>query len=338
MSDVIRDPEALQDRIGKLGAPRDMKVIDFLDDHARRWISASPLLFAAFGDAAARGIALTLGGDAPGFVRVDDDRRLSFPTHSLDAPEPAIAGARFGSLLLVPGLGETLRVNGRVADVAGGRVTIAVEECYLHCAKAMIRSAFWEAPAGVAGDDDAPALLAHCRLMALATIDADGRADVSPKGDPAGTLLRLHDGAVWFPDRPGNRRVDSFRNILSQPRVAVLALLPGSGACVRLSGTASLSTDATMREAFAVEGKAPTLVTRIDAARLAVQRSEALMRVAPWSRPASPPVGIDPAAIFRDHVRLSRERGVQAALVRATVSVPGLMRKGLESDYKKNLY
>ena len=79
--------------------------------------------------------------------------------------------------------------------------------------------------------------------MSLATMDSQGRVDVSPKGDPQGSMIRLADDAAWFADRPGNRRADSFRNILSQPRVALAAFLPGITRIALVSGTARITTN-----------------------------------------------------------------------------------------------
>lgn len=332
---AITDVAALEACVGRVPGPRDLKVIGYLDDSARRWIAASPFLFAASGDPA--DIGVTAGGGEPGFVRVDPGQ-LSLPRGSLDDAQIARIGHGFGSLFLVPGLDETLRVNGRVSAITEDWITIAVEECYLHCAKALIRSDFWVAqPCAEASRDDPSAHLAASRFMALATIDSDGRADLSPKGDPAGALLKRVEGAVWYPDRPGNRRVDSFRNILTQPRIAAMALIPGAASVALITGCARLITDEVVRAEFAVNDKAPKLVTRIELLRLRMYRSEALLRARLWpvTRTAE---GLDPAEIFKTHVKLSRAGGVTAALARATVSIPGMVRKGLENDYKNNLY
>jgi predicted pyridoxine 5'-phosphate oxidase superfamily flavin-nucleotide-binding protein len=337
MRGLITDPQALQERVGKLPGPRDLKVIDHLDAYALRWLQASPFLLAGFGDA--QGIAVTAGGGQPGFVRTETPKHLTLPKALLDAADSVHAGQGFGSLWLVPGLGETLRVNGRVLSVDEAAIVVAVEECYLHCAKALIRSAFWEAPPR---DDDAlPAdPLAHAaasRFMALATIDREGHADLSPKGDPAGALLQAHDQALCFPDRPGNHRIDSFRNLLTQPRMAALALIPGATQMLHITGTAEISTDEAICAQFVVDGKAPRLVTRIAQLQLQLCHSPALARARLW--PATPTLAkLDPAEIFKAHVKLSRTEGLQATLARAGVSVPGLMRKSLEHDYKKNLY
>lgn len=335
MNDTIADVAALEAVIGKTPGPMHLKVIDHVDDSARRWIAASPLCFIAFGDAG--GIVITLAGGARGFAQAVGDRQLRLPAAMLDAPQLARVGEGVGALFLAPGIGETLRVNGRVAAADGSAILIDVLECYVHCAKALIRSGFWNAaPLNQAPQSDADFLDAS-RFMALATIDREGRADLSPKGDPAGTMLRWHDGAAWYADRPGNRRVDSFRNILVQPQVAAAALIPGSTRIALLSGRARIAVDAAMRERFAVGGKTPLLATCIEQPQLQLQDSAALARAQLW--PAGPrDPSVDPAAAMVAHIKLNKIRGLQASLVRATLSVPGLMEKGLERDYKHNLY
>src|SRR3546814_15012643 len=91
--------------------------------------------------------------------------------------------------------------------------------------------------------------------MALATIDAAGCADLSPKGDPAGAMAHIAGDQLWFADRPGNRRADSFRNIIAQPRIAAALLIPGSSHIAIIRGTAMLTDDANARASFEVQGK-----------------------------------------------------------------------------------
>lgn len=337
MSSRITDADTLQACVGALPGPRDLKVIDHLDATAIRWIAATPLLFAGFGAPGA--MAITLAGGEAGFARVDSPREWSLPLSLLDDPELPQVGHSVCTLLLVPGLGETLRINGTVLERANGWLRLAVRECYLHCAKALIRSGFWEAMPSKEATNASTSqdLIAGSRLLVLATSNAQGHADLSPKGDPAGTLLQSHEAALCFPDRPGNRRVDSFRNILEQPQVAAVALIPGNDTLLHVIGAASLSTGQAMREAFIVEGKTPKLVTCIEQPQLKVRHSAALMRARLWPA-APPPTDIEPAEIFKAHVKLNRTPGLQATLARVSVSVPGLMRKGLDHDYKKNLY
>ncbi|WP_116368150.1 pyridoxamine 5'-phosphate oxidase family protein [Parahaliea mediterranea] len=335
MTDELTQLKAVQERVGKLPGPRDLKVIDYMDKHAQRWIARSPLLFAGLGGT--EGVAIGLAGGDPGFADASNPQRLRVPLDAFDEGVTPDSGQPFGSLFLLPGMNETLRVNGRISAVTDGWLEVRVDECYLHCAKALMRSAFWQPGDTPPAPQDESGFLAASRFMALATIDSEGRADLSPKGDPAGALLAEHRGAVWYPDRPGNRRIDSFRNILSRPAVALLALVPGSTQVVELSGTATITTDQSVSEGFAVQGRVPHLVTRISDWRATLRPSAALQRASLW--PAGPPpADIDAAAIFKAHVKLNKSRGLAATLTRVATSVPGLMEKGLAHDYKNNLY
>lgn len=334
MSADIVDVAALEACVGKVPGPADLKVMDHLDDSALRWLASSALLFAAFGTGT--GVGITVGGGEPGFVQAIDARRLRIPAALLDEPQLAVVGQGFGALLLVSGICETLRINGRVAAI-GDAIEIAVEECYLHCAKALMRSGFLAAEPQPETPADVADFVTACRFMALATIDAQGRADLSPKGDPAGTMLCLRGADAWYADRPGNRRVDSFRNILSQPHVAAVAVIPGSTRIALLSGRARITTDEAMCAAFTVGERTPKIVTRIGDVQLSLRDSAALARARIWPA-GEPPADIDPAAMFVAHVKHSKARGLQATLTRAALSVPGLMEKGLQHDYKNRLY
>jgi len=332
---AIRTIAALEATVGAKPATVDLKVIDHLDAQARRWLAASPLAFAGFADA--QHIGVTAAGGEPGFAAALGEQRLRLPRAALDDPAQAAPGRGAGLLFLVPGVGETLRVNGRVAHVDGGDVVIAVDECYAHCAKALLRSDFWQ-PAPSAEPVEVADFLRACRFMALATADAGLRTDLSPKGDPAGLLVQAGGDGIRFADRPGNRRTDSLRNLLERPGAAALLIVPGHARVAIIGGTASLGADPAWRQAFAVDGKTPRLVTEIASPAIALRPSAALARARPWAVPATPPADIDPAAIFAAHVKLNRTGGLRAALARGVVSIPGLMRKGLDEDYKRNLY
>lgn len=326
---------ALEAVVGKTPPAMHLKVIDHLDAGALRWIAESPLMFAGFGDGA--GIGVTLTGGAPGFAS-GDACELRVPLAMLDEPALARQGAAFGALFLIPGIGETLRVNGRVTAIGEGEARVAVEECYGHCAKALIRSEFWAASPAEAADYPA-GFIAASRFLALATIGAEGRADLSPKGDPARAMARLDGGTLWFADRPGNRRVDSFRNIVEQPRIALALLVPGSTRVAVARGRARLTADPAARAPFTVKDKTPLLAIGVELDGFELRDSPALARAAPW--PVVATGDIDPAKLFVEHIRRNRIGGVGATLARASLSVPGvqgLLRKGLDKDYRDNLY
>ena len=219
-------------------------------------------------------------------------------------------------------------------------IHITVEECYGHCGKALIRSDFWTAAPIAAPPSDISAFVAECRFMALATTDAQGSADLSPKGDPAGMMVHLESPRLWFADRPGNRRVDSFRNIITQPRVAAALLIPGSNHVVKLSGTAHMTADEAARAQFTVQDKTPALAICIDDLSVTISQSAALVRTHLWPV-ADRRAEIEPAKVFTEHIKLNKTNGLGARLTSAALSVPGvtgLLKKGLQKEYKDNLY
>src|SRR5262249_62084960 len=91
------------------------------------------------------------------------------------------------------------------------------------------------------------AFIAHAPFVALATADGHGHCDVSPKGDPAGFVRVLDDTHLVVPDRPGNKRLDGLRNILANPHVGLLFLVPGRGWAPRGEGRALSSAERDLR-------------------------------------------------------------------------------------------
>ncbi|MEJ7925686.1 pyridoxamine 5'-phosphate oxidase family protein [Sphingobium sp. AN641] len=317
-----------------------LKVIDHLDEGALRWLAQSPLAFVCLGsglDTAKASVIATICGGVPGFAW-GDTRRLRIPLASLDNAEPLAVRASFGSLFLIPGIREALRINGRLEAMDAEHLHVVVEECYGHCAKAIIRSDLWAAQ-----PCDAPADLASfvtaSRFLALATVGAGGQADLSPKGDPAGCMAMLDGDRIWFADRPGNRRVDSFRNIVEQSQTGIVLLVPGATHMLTARGSARLATDLAIRDRFATQGKTPLLAIELSVETMALHASRALERASPW--PVRQTSDIDPTKLFMGHIKLNKGGGVGAMLARASLSVPGmtgLLKRGLEKDYKDNLY
>lgn len=334
MSDHITTVQQVEAAIG--GAPAlgvKMKIIDHLDASADAWLGQTTLAFIGIGKP--DGPRVTLAGAAAGFVRRKDANTLTLRLDTLDDPRLPEPGDGAGVLCLVPGIGETLRANGRVRSCSAPDVDIAIEECFIHCAKALIRSAFWDASPAAAPQDPA-AFVNATRFLALATMDRRGLIDISPKGDPAGLLLRLAGDQAQLAERPGNKLAFGYRNIVENPRIAALAIAPGSSACAVLEGRAHLTASETTRTAFAVEGKTPRLVTVIEGVRPQLRESRALARAAPWSSPAPAPT-LDPAEALVAHVKLNKEQGAAATMLRLAIN-RGLVASGLKANYKSELY
>jgi uncharacterized protein len=120
-------------------------------------------------------------------------------------------------------------------------------------------------------------------FLCLATADADGNCDVSPRGDPAGFVRILDERTLLLPDRPGNKLADALRNILVNPHVALLFLLPGQGVTFRVNGTAELTTDPALLADSAIEGKPPKLGIVITVDEAYTQCAKAFLRSDVWN-------------------------------------------------------
>lgn len=119
-------------------------------------------------------------------------------------------------------------------------------------------------------------------FVCLATSNAAGDCDVSPRGDPPGFVRILDDRTLLVPERPGNRIADSLRNILANPHVALLFVLPGLGESFRVNGRATLTTDRDLLGPSAVEGKPPKLGILVDIDEAYAQCPKAFLRSHLW--------------------------------------------------------
>ncbi len=145
------------------------------------------------------------------------------------------------------------------------------------------------------GTPGAPALrkVAHCmtplyrkwimasRLCVLSTVGPEG-VDGSPRGDDGPVVQELDPNTLALPDWRGNNRLDSLRNIVRDPRVSLMFMIPGSNNVVRLNGTARLTADEALRGRFARQGKHPATVIVIQIDEIYTQCARALMRAGTW--------------------------------------------------------
>lgn len=131
-------------------------------------------------------------------------------------------------------------------------------------------------------DAESARFIAASPLFLLATADDDGRVDVSPRGDPAGSVLVLDERTLAFPDRTGNRRVDCLRNILRRPGVGMLFVVPGAGETLRVNGRATIVRSAPFFGRMAVRGEPPRLAVVVEVEELFVHCGRAFTRSALW--------------------------------------------------------
>lgn len=124
--------------------------------------------------------------------------------------------------------------------------------------------------------------LAASPLCLMATADAEGNCDVSPKGDPPGFARVLDDTTIAIPDRPGNRRADGFRNVLRNPHVGLVFLVPGRGDTLRINGRARLVRDAPFFDEMVVKGHRPRLALVVEIDQVFFHCAKAFMRSKLW--------------------------------------------------------
>lgn len=129
----------------------------------------------------------------------------------------------------------------------------------------------------------------HCRsfiakspFVLIGSSDGNGNADVTPKGDKPGFAAILDDNTIAIPDRPGNNRLDTLENIVANPAVGLLFLIPGMNETLRVNGEARITVDAALREQLAVEGKLPLSVVIVMVRAAYMHCAKAFMRSELW--------------------------------------------------------
>ncbi len=148
---------------------------------------------------------------------------------------------------------------------------------------------FYGEPGTLARDKVLDHLDRHCRdfiarspFLVLGTADGQGNQDVSPRGDPPGFVRVLGPRRMAIPDRPGNRRIDSLRNISAHPKVAVLFMVPGFDETVRVNGRAGISRDPALLAELAVQGRPALGAILVEVEEAFFQCSKALVRSSLW--------------------------------------------------------
>jgi uncharacterized protein len=145
--------------------------------------------------------------------------------------------------------------------------------------------------------------LAHSPLGFVATTDAQGRVDVSPKGDPPGFVHVIDEATIAIPERPGNKRVDGNRNVLQRPHVGTLFLIPGRGDTLRINGTARILADADYFDAMTVKGKRPILALEVDIEEVFFHCAKAFLRSDTWDPSTWNPTAVPSVAQLAKAIR-----------------------------------
>ena len=145
-------------------------------------------------------------------------------------------------------------------------------------------------PSEVARRKELPALDVHARafiarspFLLLGTAGADGRCDVSPKGDAPGFVRVLDDHHLVIPDRPGNRRLDGMRNILANPHIGLIFLVPGNDFTLRVNGRAAITREPALLRTLEAQGKVPRLAIGVEVEEVFLHCARSFRRGQLWS-------------------------------------------------------
>lgn len=179
-------------------------------------------------------------------------------------------------------------------------------------------------------DTHARNFVARSPFLCLGTQNREGRADVSPRGDPPGFVRVLDQHTLAIPDRPGNNRLDSLVNILDNPSVALLFMIPGFNETMRVNGRASLVTDPSILETMQVNDRLPNLAIVVRVSEVFIHCAKALRRSQLWN-----PEHFQDRSEMPSLIKIILDQSTGAP------SDDEEMQKldaGLEDDYRRTLY
>jgi PPOX class probable FMN-dependent enzyme len=179
-------------------------------------------------------------------------------------------------------------------------------------------------------DKYARAYIARSPFLCIGTADANGNADVSPRGDPPGFVRIIDDETLIIPDRPGNNRADTMLNIIANSKVGILFMIPGIDDTVRVNGRAEIIDDPTALAPAAVNGKAPKLGIRVKVEEVFFHCAKAFKRSKLWDSSTHEKRGFLPnlAHIVMEQIRHCEVDQAESDAVEATI----------QEDYRTKLY
>ncbi|WP_210578942.1 2Fe-2S iron-sulfur cluster-binding protein [Streptomyces sp. GESEQ-4] len=326
--------DEVETTVGRPASVVMLKQIGALDEGCRTVLARCPI--AAFGYRDADGTSrTTFIGGTPGFARVHSPTRISFSLPGSGDPHGPVS-----LFFLLPGVGEILRVNGSVAARKGAETTVDIEEAYVHCAQAVLRSRLWQPPtpaepaAELAGEGPlrgpgVAEFLAAAPFLALSTWDSSGGSDTSPRGDRQAVARILDSRTLVIPDRKGNKRADTLHNLLQDDRLSFAALVPGRSGVLHVRGRGAITDDPALLETMALRGMPPHLALLIDVEHAEVTGNDAVARSRLWTPGAHPDRAAMPdlMALAGEHLTANAadaDGGPPAFLLKVVGAIPGV--------------
>ncbi|TWT08049.1 pyridoxamine 5'-phosphate oxidase family protein [Planococcus sp. CPCC 101016] len=197
---------------------------------------------------------------------------------------------------------ELLEITGKPSELVNNKVISYLDE---HCLGFISQSPF----------------------LTISTADETGFCDVSPRGDEKGFVHVMNEKQLIIPERPGNKRMDSMRNILSNPNIGLLFLIPGLGETLRINGKASVIRDEELLEKMAVNGKRPILGIGVDVEECFIHCAKAFRRSELWN-----------PETWMTKEELPKGAKILAAHAKLTNVDEEAVGKLLEKSYREKLY
>ncbi|MBM7579375.1 pyridoxamine 5'-phosphate oxidase family protein [Jeotgalibacillus terrae] len=176
-------------------------------------------------------------------------------------------------------------------------------------------------------DEHCRAFISKSPFLTISTADENGFCDASPRGDAPGFVMVQDDQHLLIPERPGNKRADSLSNLLQNPRIGLLFMIPGLGETLRVNGRAVLVTESSVLESMAVNGKSPLLAIKVQVDECFIHCAKAFIRSGLWKP---------------DSWLKKEELPKPAKAIQAHAKLPDLTEVGIEerlnNSYQNKLY
>jgi uncharacterized protein len=202
-------------------------------------------------------------------VRYLDENKLclSHHFHDLDTEETSANSSLY---FIVPGIGHSLRINGRLIISKSKPSVFYINEIYFHCARAAARAKLWDLPSTYLNnshfDTKTPNVdlsteffLRHSPFILIKTQNSQATTEISPRGDSNGFIHQLSSNTLLIPERPGNKVAVSLCNIIDQPNIELLCVIPGLNLVLNISGQAQIIASPALLKSCSVNGKQPKL-------------------------------------------------------------------------------
>lgn len=273
-------------------------------------------------------------------VRCLDQHRLCL-SHHFNKLDIELISANSSLYFIVAGVGHALRVNGKLVISKSNQCEFHINEIYFHCARAAARAKLWDRSSiafnSSNNDKGVPDLasttelfLRHSPFTLIKTQNNRAMTEISPRGDGLGFIHPLDSNTLLIPERPGNKIAVSLRNIIDQPKIELLSVIPGLGKVLNILGDAKIITSSTLLENCSVNGKSPKMGILVEIKSQCIRTDLALTDSGIWQTKSL----VDPKSITPFPKALAAHMNGTGLLGMATT---GLV-KAIVSHDMKNLY